>query len=113
MAQNPFKLDIYNESYKLSLDIFNDFKDCKYLRLRDQLLGSITSIPANIAEMGAFDNKNQIKQKLKTCISECNEAEFWLTFFKDSDIIKHEKYKEYINRIKKTRMMLYNLLKSI
>jgi four helix bundle protein len=114
MAQNFNNLLVYQESYKLTKEICIELEKIeKNFRLKDQLFGSISSIAANLAEMAAFDNKNQILQKVRVSIGECNEAEFWLNLCKDIGLIDETKHKDFVNRVKKTRMMLYNLLASI
>jgi four helix bundle protein len=108
------KLAVYQTAYDLSKDLYNEIKDVKgNFRLKEQLFGSSTAICANLAEMGSFDNRNQQKQKISTCIGEANETEFWLNFCKDVEIINEDKFKDYLNRLKTTRMMLYNLHKSV
>ena len=108
------KLKVYQEAYGLSKDIYNETKDIKgNFRLKEQLFGSSTAICANLAEMGSFDNRNQQRQKVATCIGEANETEFWLNFCKDVELLDEEKFKEFLNRLKMARMMLYNLHKTI
>jgi four helix bundle protein len=63
--------------------------------------------------MSAFQNKNQQNQKVYTCIGEANETDFWLNFCKDVNLLSEEKFKDFQNRVKTTRMMLFNLHKSI
>jgi len=108
------KLKVYQEAYGLSKDIYNETKDIKgNFRLKEQLFGSSTAICANLAEMGSFDNRNQQRQKVATCIGEANETEFWLNFCKDVGLLDEIKFKGYLNTLKTTRMMLYNLHKSV
>jgi len=111
--QDFHKLQVYQDAFKLSKLIFKEIKDLKHFRLKEQLFGSITSICANLAEMSAFDNVNQIKQKVKICIGEANETEFWLDFCSENDLIELKNHKVYIDNIKIIRMKLFNLLKSI
>jgi len=114
MTQNFTKLKVYEEAYNLSKDVYNDMKDVKHnFRLKEQLFGSTTAICANLAEMSAFDNKNAQKQKVSTCLGETNETEFWLNFCKDVGLLNGDKFKDYVNRLRITRMMLFNLRKSI
>ena len=114
MTQNFKNLKVYQEAYKLSKDIYNEMKDLRgNFRLKEQLFGSATSICANLAEMGSFENKNQQRQKVGTCIGEANETEFWLNFCADCGLLEEGKFKDFLNRVKTTRMMLYNLQKSI
>ena len=114
MSQDFKKLKVYQEAYDLSKDIYNEMKDVKAsFRVKEQLFGSSTAICANLAEMAAFDNRNQQKQKVTTCIGEANETDFWLNFCKDTHLLEEEKFKEFQNRAKTVRMMLFNLHKII
>jgi four helix bundle protein len=114
MVQDFKKLKVYEEAYSLSKDIYNELKDAKgSFRVKEQLFGSTTAVCANLAEMAAFDNKNAQKQKVTTCIGEVNETDFWINFCKDVGLLDESKYKDYQNRVKVTRMMLFNLYKSV
>ena len=114
MVQNFSKLNVYQEAYNLSKDVYNEMKDVNgNFRLKEQLFGSTTAICANLAEMSAFDNKNAQKQKVSTCLGEANETEFWLNFCKDVGLLAEDKFKDFSNRAKVTRMMLFNLHKSV
>jgi four helix bundle protein len=114
MVQDFKKLRVYQEAYDLSKEVYKELKDVKgNFRLKEQLFGSTTAICANLAEMSAFENKNQQKQKLTTCLGEANETEFWLNFCKDVGLLDAEKFKTYQNKLKMTRMMLFNLYKAI
>jgi four helix bundle protein len=114
MVQDFKKLRVYQEAYKLSKDIYKEMKDLQgHFRLKEQLFASTTAICANIAEMGAFENKNQQKQKIGTCIGEANETDFWLNFCRDVNLLTEDKFKDFQNRVKATRMMLDNLHKPI
>lgn len=114
VVQNFKNLNVYQEAYRLSRDIYGELKDIdKHWRLKDQLFGSTTSVCTNLAEMAAFENKNQQRQKILTCIGECNETEFWLTFCKDSGLLEDKRYDEFNERLKKVRKMLFNLKSAI
>jgi len=114
MTQDFKKLMVYQEAYTLSRDVYSEIKDIdKHWRLKDQLFGSTTSVCTNLAEMAAFENKNQQRQKVLTCIGECNETEFWLTFCKDSGFLEEERYNGYLSRLKSIRKMLFNLKTAI
>lgn len=112
--QNPEKLNVYKESYKLSKDVFVELENMKKsFRLKEQLFGAVSSIPANLMEFGSIDNKKQQAQKLKVCIGEAYEAQYWFDLCKDIGIITEEKHKDFLNRVKVIRMKLFNLLKSV
>ena len=111
--QDFHKLQVYQEAFALSKEIFKTSSEWKHFRLKEQLFGSVTSVCANLAEMGAFDNNNQKIQKVITCIGECNETEFWLDFSKDLSLITLEQHKSWNNQLRPIRMKLFNLLKSM
>jgi four helix bundle protein len=114
MVQDFKKLKVYQGAYNLSKEIYNELKDVNgHFRLKEQLFGSTTAVCANLAEMSAFENKNQQKQKVTTCLGETNETEFWLNFCKDSGLLSEEPFKDFVNKVKMNRMMLFNLQKSI
>lgn len=114
MAQDFNKLVVYQESFSLAKDIYDSLKGMnKDFRIKEQLTASITAIFANLAEMGAFDNKAQMRQKIIVCIGEANETESWLDFCQSTGIIEPAKCKDFTERTRMIRKMLYNLLKSI
>jgi len=114
MTQDFKKLKVYQTAFDLSKDIYNEFKEVAgNFRVKEQLFAASTAICANLAEMAAFDNKNQQNQKLYTCIGEANEVDFWLNFCKEVGLLAEDKYKDFQNRVKVTRMMLFSLHDSI
>ncbi len=114
MAQNPKKLFVYGEAFKLSVDVYKQFKDVKTsLRLKEQLFGSVSSICANLAEMGAFESVAQQRQKLVVCIGECNESEYWLDLCKEVGWLDGVRHEDFISRLTRIRIMLFKLLNSI
>ncbi len=76
--QNIKKLYVYQRSYRLSIFVIKLIEGFKNYRLRDQLFGAITSIPANLAEMGGYDTLGYNLNKIRIALGEANEAEFWM-----------------------------------
>lgn len=114
MTQNPEKLEVYQEGYQLSKDVFLELENVnKSFRLKEQLFGAVSSIPANLMEFGSMENKKQQAQKLRVCIGEAYEAQYWFDLCKDVGIISPEKHKNFTNRIKVIRMKLFNLLNAV
>jgi len=111
--QNFRQLEVYQDAYKLSKDVYEEIKSTNNFRLKHQLFGSVTSIPANLAEMGAFGSKRACRHKISICIGEANETEFWLDFCRDTCQISEKHYADYIRRITSIRRRLFGLLKSI
>ncbi|MFA5050463.1 MAG: four helix bundle protein [Candidatus Micrarchaeia archaeon] len=114
MAQNFKNLRVYKEAFILSKNLYLFFDNRKVpFRAREQLLASASSICANLAEMGAFESKGQIIQKLTTCISEANETEFWLDMMQELNVLPKEKYSGFMEKLTMVRSMLFNLRKRI
>lgn len=114
MTQNFKNLKVYEESFRLSKDLYIFFDDKKVpLRAKEQLLASASSVCANLAEMAAFDSKGQIKQKVITCISEANECEFWLDMMQEIKVMPQREHIDFMQRLVKVRSMLFNLKKRV
>jgi len=106
-------LSMYQKAFDLSKAIYTEIGDSKQYRIRDQLIGSVTSVCANLAEMTSFDNKNQMKQKLRICIGETNETEFWINFLNEINIFSEEKTNNFLEQVYLIRIMLCRYLKKI
>ena len=105
--QNFKNLKVYEEAFQLSKDIFEFMEDKRMsLRAKEQLLASVSSICANLAEMGAFDSIPAKKQKVNVCIGEANETEFWLDLCYSLKVIPQKEHLDFINRVVKIRSML-------
>ncbi|MBU0527945.1 four helix bundle protein [Candidatus Micrarchaeota archaeon] len=114
MTQNFKNLKVYGESFRLSKDLYLFFHDKKMsFRTKEQVLASASSICANLAEMAAFDSKGAIKQKVTTCIGECNETEYWLDLMHELKILPQREHIDFLGRLVKIRSMLFNLKRSV
>ena len=108
------KLRVYEEAFRLSRDVFEFMGDKKMsYRAKEQLLASVSSICANLAEMAAIDSVNAKKQKLVTCIGECNESEFWLDLCYSLKIIPQRENLRFMDSLVRIRSMLCRLKASI
>ena len=114
MTQNFKNLKVYSEAYALSKEVFNFLREKKMsFRAKEQLLASVSSICANLAEMAAFESKGQQKQKVITCIAEANETEFWLDLNHELQIIPQREHLAFMNKLVRIRSMLFNLKKTM
>ena len=114
MTQNFKNLRVYEDAFRLSKDLYLFFQDKKVsFRTKEQLLASASSICANLAEMAAFDSQGAIKQKVTTCIGECNETEYWLDLMLELKILPQREHIDFLGRLVKVRSMLFNLKKSV
>jgi len=114
MTQNFKNLKVYEEAFGLSKEIYQFLEDKKMsLRSKEQLLASVSSICANLAEMAAFESKAQQRQKIITCIAEANETEFWLDLNHELKILPQREHLDFMNKLVKIRSMLFNLKKTM
>jgi four helix bundle protein len=115
MTQNFKNLKVYSDAFNLSKELYIFFKDNREvpLRTKEQLLSASSSVCANLAEMASFESKPQQKQKVITCIGECNELEFWLDLVLELKVLPQREHINYMGRLVKIRSMLFNLKKSI
>ena len=115
MTQNFKNLKVYSDAFSLSKELYVFFQDKKEipLRTKEQLLSSASSVCANLAEMASFESKSQQKQKVITCIGECNELEFWLDLVLELKVLPQREHINYMGRLVKIRSMLFNLKKSM
>ncbi|MFH0884784.1 MAG: four helix bundle protein [Candidatus Micrarchaeota archaeon] len=105
--QNFKNLKVYEEAFRLSKDIFEFMEDKQMSRrAKEQLLASVSSICANLAEMGAFDSIAAKRQKLVTCVGEANEAEFWLDLCHSLKIIPQREHLNFMSSLVRIRSML-------
>ena len=112
--QNFKNLRVYEESFRLAKDVFEFMEDKKMsFRAKEQLLASVSSIPANLSELGAFESKAQMRQKLITCIGESNEAEFWLDLCHSLKVIPQREHLKFMSSVVSIRSMLCKLKSSI
>jgi four helix bundle protein len=105
--QNFKNLKVYEEAFRLSKDVFEFMEDKKMsFRAKEQLLASVSSICANLAEMSAYDSIAAKKQKLAISIGEANEAEFWLDLCHSLKIIPQREHLNFMTSLVKVRSML-------
>lgn len=97
-------------SKSFAVDIINlcsDIKDNKKGNvLINQLLRSGTSIGANIHEGNYASSRADFINKFQIALKECYETDYWLSIFKDSQIITHTEYSEMFAKCSKLRKML-------
>jgi len=74
--------------------------------LLNQLLRSGTSIGANIHEANYASSKADFTNKFQIALKECYESDYWLTLYRDTEMISEEEYKEMYNKCSKIRKLL-------
>jgi len=108
------KLRVYEEAFRLSKDVFSFMNDKQMsFRAKEQLLASVSSICANLAEMGAIDSIPAQRQKLVCCIGESNETEYWLDLCHSLNIIPQREHLRFMDALVRIRSMLCRLKASV
>lgn len=109
-------LDVWRMSHELFLDLMVDLEGLPRTRvasvLTDQLIRSLGSVGANIAE-----GFNRSKAKYLNCIDialgEANETENWLYKIRDAKLLARESANSHVLRIIQVEKMLTALHRSI
>ena len=74
--------------------------------LLNQLLRSGTSIGANIHEANYASSKADFINKFQIALKECYETDYWLSLFKDTNMITVEEYDALFSQCSKIRKLL-------
>jgi four helix bundle protein len=114
MVTNFFDLEVYKESFQLSLeieDLLKSFPDSEKFLLIDQIKRASRSIPAQIAEGYARrENLKDFQKYLRDCVGEANEMINHLLLSKHKGYIKKPNYAdELISRYNVLGKKLTNL----
>ena len=93
--KNYTDLRVYQEGYKLVLDMYKLTKDYpleeKY-EIVSQIRRAAYSIPLNIAEGWGRKSKLEFKRFLKMSLGSCNELQVLIELSKDLGYLKKDKY---------------------
>lgn len=97
-------------SKQFAVDVVNLCSDIKENRksnvLLNQVLRSGTSIGANIHEANYASSKADFTNKLQIALKECYETDYWLSIFKETNIITENEYKDMFGKCSKIRRLL-------
>ncbi len=97
-------------SKQFAVDVVNLCSDIKENRksnvLLNQVLRSGTSIGANIHEANYASSKADFINKLQIALKECYETDYWLSIFKETNIITENEYKDMFGKCSKIRRLL-------
>ncbi|MBW3466583.1 four helix bundle protein [Arthrospiribacter ruber] len=76
------------------LNVYFFLREHKHYRLAEQIVGSGTSIGANVIEAQAAQSKKDFISKMSIASKEARETEFWLKLFNRKDLLMdHPDYK--------------------
>lgn len=93
-----------------AVEIINLCKEIKEIKresvLTNQLMRAGTSIGANIHEANYASSKADFINKFQIALKECYESDYWLGFFKETEIITEEEYTAMYDKCSKIRKLL-------
>ena len=97
-------------SKHFAVDIVNLCSEIKEHRksnvLLNQLLRSGTSIGANIHEANYASSKADFINKFQIALKECYETDYWLSLFKETNMITSDEYVALFAQCSKIRRLL-------
>ncbi|MBF0587301.1 four helix bundle protein [Prosthecochloris sp. N3] len=103
-------LGVWQESLKLSIDLYKSLSNCKDFGLKDQIQRAAVSIPSNIAEGYERDTNNDYIRFLNISKASCGELRTQLYIAKATGILTQENADAFIERTKKISSMLYKYI---
>ena len=99
MIKSYKDLEVYQESYKLSIELYKAVAELPVsaYELIKQIKRASISIPLNIAEgYGKKESVAEFKRFLRIATGSANEVEVLLEMLKDLDYIDEQKYGQFI-----------------
>lgn len=109
-------LEVWRKSHELFLRVLTDLDSLPNTRaaniLSDQIIRSLGSIGANIAE-GFNRSKAKYLNCLDIALGEANETENWLYKLRDAKLLLREKANAYVAETVQIEKMLAGLYRSI
>ncbi|HJV77251.1 MAG TPA: four helix bundle protein [Paludibacter sp.] len=107
---------VYNKAYPFAIRIVKAFQflqtEKKEFILSKQLLGSGTSIGANIAEAIGAISKRDFSSKTSIAYKESLETKYWLSLLKDTDYINETSFQSMYAEADEISKMLFSILKT-
>lgn len=108
------EINVWNESVKLSVDVYKMIHESKDLKrdfgLRDQIQRSVVSIPSNIAEGFERETYAEFVRFLYFAKSSCAELKTQLLIAKEIEYLTEKIYTELKKRSDHISIMIYKLI---
>ena len=109
-------IDITERTFKFSLEIIklsNELpKSPAGFRIGGQIVGSGTSIGANIQEAQSASSKKDFICKMSISLREARETQYWLKIIYDSGLIRSDKIKLLIYENEEIIKILVSIIKN-
>ena len=114
MAYKSFEdLEVWQRACRLAVEIFEEFRSCDFINLKNQIERSALSIPSNIAEGAERGGVKEFSQFLKIAKGSCGELRTQLYIAAKLKSLESQKSKSLIAESKEISAMIEGLRKSI
>lgn len=114
MAYKSFEdLEVWQRACRLAVEIFEEFRSCDFINLKNQIERSALSIPSNIAEGAERGGSKEFSQFLKIAKGSCGELRTQLYIAAKLKTLESQKSKFLIAESKEISAMIEGLRKSI
>ena len=114
MAYQSFEdLEVWQRSCRLAVEVFQEFRSCDFINLKNQIERSALSTPSNIAEGAERGGMKEFSQFLKIAKASCGELRTQLYIATKLKALESHKAKSFIAESKEISAMLEGLRKSI
>ncbi|MFM8983211.1 MAG: four helix bundle protein [Spartobacteria bacterium] len=114
MAYKSFEdLEVWQRSCRLAVEVFDEFRSCDFINLKNQIERSSLSIPSNIAEGAERGGTKEFSQFLKIAKGSCGEFRTQLYIASKLKVLESKKAKSLITESREISAMIEGLRKSI
>ena len=114
MAYKSFEdLEVWQRACRLTVEVFEEFRSCDFINLKNQIERSALSIPSNIAEGAERGGVKEFSQFLKIAKGSCGELRTQLYIAAKLKTLESHKSKSLIAESKEISAMIEGLRKSI
>jgi four helix bundle protein len=110
------KLVVWQKSHKLTLATYAVSATLvahRHFNLRDQLVRSAVSVPANIAEGCGRAGDRDFRRFLRHSLGSACELEYYLLLVRDLDLLKDAQYKPLTSQVIGVKRMLVGLIRRL
>lgn len=119
MAETKIKIEkfedilVWQKAYKLTVDVYIAFKDCRDYSFRDQIQRAVISIMNNIAEGYERKGNKEFKHFLFIAKGSCGEVRSMLYPAIDLGYISKDKFDNFKKQTIEIARMLSGLIKTL
>ena len=114
MAYKSFEdLEVWQRSCRLAVEVFDEFRSCDFINLKNQIERSALSIPSNIAEGAERGGTKEFSQFLKIAKGSCGEFRTQLYIASKLKVLESKNAKSLIAESREISAMIEGLRKSI